>query len=135
MVFDAEAVVAERDALRARLRDWEETAEHYCAPETDISPDGVRGYVDGLRARAEKAEADNARLYKITIADKDEVESSAKFMAKLAAIARALPPEKAGLARELKEAFDVYKTLAFVHVRDLAACRAEVARVLGETSG
>lgn len=37
--------------LQARLRAWEETAEHYCAPNTPISADGVRGYIAELEAQ------------------------------------------------------------------------------------
>lgn len=34
--------------LEAKLRAWEETAEHYCAADTPISADGVRDYIAEL---------------------------------------------------------------------------------------
>lgn len=37
--------------LEAKLRAWEETAEYYCAADTPISADGVRGYIAELNAK------------------------------------------------------------------------------------
>ena len=51
------ALIAERDKLAARLRAYEETAEHYCAADTPISADGIRGHIQAQAARIAELEA------------------------------------------------------------------------------
>ena len=50
--------------LEAKLRAWEETAEYYCAADTPISADGVRGYIAELNA---KLAAANQRIAELEI--------------------------------------------------------------------
>lgn len=46
----------------AILRAWEETAEYYCAADTPISADGVRGYIAELNAKLAAANQRIAEL-------------------------------------------------------------------------
>ena len=48
--------------LEAKLHAWEETAEHYCAADTPISADGVRGYIAELNAKLDAANQRIAEL-------------------------------------------------------------------------
>lgn len=59
IAYDADVDIAE---LQAKLRAWEETAEHYCKADTPISPDGVRGYIAELEAQLAAKDARIAAL-------------------------------------------------------------------------
>ncbi len=65
---------------KAKLHDYEETAEQYCAPNTPISADGIRGHIQALEKERDTAQDKAARLSDDVRVEKKEANGLRSFL-------------------------------------------------------